>query len=378
MNDRAYPPRGEFAASRLPIEAARHAPGYIYTSPEVYALEKERIWMRDWLCLGREEEIPNPGDYLATRVLDEPVVLVRNEPGDIHAFANVCGHRGAEVVPAGTGNKRALTCPFHGWTYTLSGKLRGAAHMPPGFDPASCELPRLRLARWKGWLFVNFDPKAEDFSSYVAKSSFDKDFDYLRQEDCKLAVKTVSEVDCNWKLVVENLIDFYHLNVVHRGTNGRSFTKEAFKFTPRPNGSYLAFYNSGPSTPSMKPVFGKAPWMEDKPDDFSTAGLLWPNFTMFGRVDTVHPYVTWPLGVNRTRVIVYTLLPKVYHGRPNFEQEAEAYRTFQKQVLVEDSAMLASVQNGLGSRNFSPGRMATLEEGSKHVLNAYLDRMFPA
>jgi Rieske 2Fe-2S family protein len=188
----------------------------------------------------------------------------------------------------------------------------------------------------------------------------------------------VSEVDCNWKLVVENLIDFYHLNVVHRGTNGRSFTKESFRFTPRSRGSYIAEYNSGPSTPSQKPVFGKAPWMEDKPNDFSTGGLLAPNFTLFGRVDTVHPYVTWPLALNRTRVIVYTLLPKIYFDRPNFEQEVEAYRTFQKQVLTEDSAMLASVQNGLGSKRFTPGRVATLERGSLHVLNAYLDRMFPA
>lgn len=367
MNDRAL--------SRLPLEQAHHAPGYIYTSPELYAEEKERIWMRDWLCLGREEEIPNPGDYMASRVLDEPVVVLRNQQGEVNAFANVCGHRGAEVV-TGTGNKRVLTCPFHGWTYDLNGKLKGAAHMPEGFDPASCELPRLRVARWKGWIFVNFDERAPDFSACVAQ--LEQDFGYLRQEDCRLAVKTVSEVDCNWKLVVENLIDFYHLNVVHRGTNGRSFTKEAFKFNPRPNGGYVAFYDSGPSTPSQKPVFGKAPWMEGKPDDFSTAGLLWPNFTFFARVDSVHPYVTWPLGVNRTRVIVYTLLPQVYFDRPNFQQEAEAYRTFQKQVLTEDKEMLASVQNGLGSRRFRPGRMATLERGSQHVLNAYLDRMFPA
>jgi Rieske 2Fe-2S family protein len=379
MNDRVVelfrPGAPAFDQTRLPVEEARHAPGFIYTSPEIFALEKERIFMRDWLCMGREEEIPAKGDYIATRVLDEPVLIVRGDGGEINVFANVCAHRGAEVA-TGCGNKRAFTCPFHGWTYNLQGRLIGAAHMAEGFEPASCELPRLRVARWKGWIFINFDKDAPDFSTRVEQ--FEKDFGYLRQEDCRLAVKTVSETNCNWKLVVENLIDFYHLNVVHRGTNGRSFTKEAFRFTPRPGGSYIAEYNSGPSTPSQKPVFGKAPWMEDKPNDFSTGGLLAPNFTLFGRVDTVHPYVTWPLSLNRTRIIVYTLLPKVYFDRPNFAAEVEAYRTFQKQVLTEDSDMLASVQNGVGSRNFMPGRMATLERGSQHVLNAYLDRMFPA
>ena len=377
MNDRAELFRSgspAFDQIRLPVEQARHAPGFIYTSPELFELEKERIFMRDWLCMGREEEIPAKGDYIATRVLDEPVLIVRGDQGEINVFANVCVHRGAEVA-TGSGNKRAFTCPFHGWTYNLQGRLVGAAHMAGGFEPSSCGLPRLRVARWKGWIFINFDDAAPDFSTYVAQ--FEKDFGFLRQEDCRLAVKTVSEVDCNWKLVVENLIDFYHLNVVHRGTNGRSFTKESFRFTPRERGSYIVEYNSGPSTPSQKPVFGKAPWMEDRPEHFSTGGLLAPNFTLFGRVDTVHPYITWPLGLKKTRVIVYTLLPEMYFDRPNFKEEVEAYRTFQKQVLSEDSGMLASVQNGLASRKFTPGRMATLERGSQHVLNAYLDRMFP-
>ena len=256
MNDRAKssPPQATFEQSRLPTEKAFHTPGFIYTSPEIFELEKERIFMRDWLCMGREEEIPNKGDYIATRVLDEPVLIIRGESGEINAMSNICAHRGVEVA-TGTGNKRAFACPFHGWTYDLQGRLVGAPHMRESadFDTSLCRLPPIRVARWKGWIFINFDDEAAPFSSYVEQ--FEKDFGYLPQEQCRLAVKTVSaEVNCNWKLIVENLIDFYHLNVVHRGTNGRSFTKEAFQFNPRPRGSYVAFYNSGPSTPSQKPT----------------------------------------------------------------------------------------------------------------------------
>ena len=86
---------------------------------------------------------------------------------------------------------------------------------------------------------------------------------------------------------IENFIDFYHVNVVHTTTNGRDFTKEAYRYEPRPNGGYKAEYNSGPSTFSKKPVFGKMPWMQDYPESHSVTALLPPNFTFFGRVDDV-------------------------------------------------------------------------------------------
>jgi phenylpropionate dioxygenase-like ring-hydroxylating dioxygenase large terminal subunit len=369
------PGHPDFDQTHRPVEAARHAPAEIYTSAELYQLEKEQIWMRDWLAVGREEEIPNAGDYTALRILDEPVLLVRGKQGEINAFANICQHRGVEIC-TGTGNKKALNCPFHGWTYDLSGKLIGAPLMreSENFDFDSCRLPTIRCERWKGWIFINFDKEAGPLSRHVAV--LEQDFGYLRQEDCALAVKTVCEVDCNWKIVVENFIDFYHVNVVHTTTNGRDFTKEAYKFSPRPRGGYVAEYNSGPSTFSKKPVFGRMPWMEDKPESYSVAGLLAPNFTLFGRVDDVHPYVTWPLSLTRTRVIVYTLLPRIYFDQPDFAEKVEAYREFQQRVLSEDAEMLRSLQNGLASRNFAPGRMASLERGVQHVLNGYLDRMF--
>lgn len=368
-------PRG-FDQTRLPVDRARHAPGFIYTSPDIYALEKREIFLREWLCVGREEEIPNPGDYMATRILDEPLLLIRAENGDINAFSNVCAHRGVELVK-GTGNVSALICPFHAWTYDLNGFLTGAPMMREvhQFDRATCRLPPVRLTRWKGWLFVNFDDDAPDFSRHAAQ--LEADFGFLHQEDCRLAIKAVSEVDCNWKLVVENLIDFYHLEVIHRATNGKLFTKDAFRFTPRPSGGYVAEYNAGPSTFTRKPVFGRAPWLADKSDAFSMAGRLSPNFTLFARIDTVHPYVTWPIGPNRSRIVIYILLPKVYFDRPNFAAEVDAYRAFQEQVVQEDAEMLESLQNGVGSSRFTPGRMAGIESGVQHVLNGYLDRILP-
>lgn len=364
----------EFKGMQVPVTRARHAPGMIYTSPEIYALDKEKIFMKDWLCVGRAEEIENTGDYMAMRILGEPVLLVRGQDGEVRCLANVCAHRGVEVA-FGTGNKRVLNCPFHGWTYGLDGRLVGAPHMKEAenFDTKNCRLPPIHCHIWKGWIFINFEKEPVPFAAYI--NTFEDDFGYIPQEKYRLAVKTIGEVECNWKLLVENLIDFYHVNVVHVTTNGRAFTKDAFEFSPRDGGGYAAFYNSGPSTPSGKPIFGRAPWFEDKPDDFSTTGLLPPNFTFFARVDTVHPYATWPLSPTRSQLIVYTLLPERFFDEPDFDERVEGYRENQKQVLNEDRQMLESVQNGLASRNFTPGRMSEIEKGVNHIIKNYLDRI---
>src|SRR6185437_14040541 len=224
------------------------------------------------------------------------------------------------------------------------------------FDLSKCRLSPIRCEVWQGWIFLTFDPNARSLAEHVA--ALERDFGYVRQEECRLAIKSVNEVGCNWKLVVENLIDFYHVNVVHRSTNGRTFTKDAFQFTPREQGGYLAEYNSGPSTPSGKPVFGKMPWMEGKDNNFATAGRLAPNFTYFARVDDVHPYVVWPLGLNRTQVIVYTLLPEFYFGTPDFDEKVKAYREFQDRVIAEEKQMLEAMQANLSSRHYRPGRMS--------------------
>ncbi|MBO6947340.1 MAG: aromatic ring-hydroxylating dioxygenase subunit alpha [Rhodospirillales bacterium] len=364
----------ELEKIQAPVAQAQHAPGFIYTSPEVFELDKSEIFMKDWLCVGREEEVENPGDFMAIRILDEPVVLVRGRDGNVRAFANICAHRGVEVA-FGTGNVNVLSCPFHGWTYGLDGKLVGAPHMKGAevFETKKCGLPPIRLETWRGWLFINFDDDAIPLEEFVAP--LEKDFGYIPQEEYKLAVKTVGEVECNWKLLVENLIDFYHVNVVHKTTNGRAFTMDSFEFEPRAGGGYLAFYNSGPSTPTGEPIFGRAPWMEDKANDFSTTGLLGPNFTFFARTDTVHPYITWPISPTRSRLMVYTLVPKMFFDQPEFEERAEGYRDTQKRVLEEDRQMLESVQNGLASRNFKPGRMSPVEKGVNHIISNYMDRL---
>ena len=167
---------------RQPLPDASHAPGALYASPEFYRLDVEKLFMRDWLFVGRVEELPDPGDYLTMRIAGEPIIVARTPAGELAAYYNMCLHRGVEVAE-GCGNTAAFKCPYHGWIYDLSGRLTGAAYMKEskGFELGEQRMRPLRLETWRRNIFVAFDPGApplvvliRDAASF-AGSHFDDD-----------------------------------------------------------------------------------------------------------------------------------------------------------------------------------------------------------
>ena len=363
--------------TREPLRNARHLPGEIYTSPELFAREKDEIFMREWLCLARVEEIEKPGDYMTFRIMGEPVIVARNEAGEINAFANVCRHRGVEVA-SGAGNLKEFSCPYHGWTYDLEGVLVGAPYMKEaeGFDPTSCRLKPIRSALWAGFIFINFDEDAPAFEDFVGE--FDDEFGFLRQEDLRTGDKIVTDLDCNWKLVVENLMDFYHAKTLHGATFGAfvELDMDAIPFTRLQNGGFSMFYTSGAMLPGGKPPMGNIPWLEDKPHTFACLGLLPPMVVQFGHCDNTQVFLTWPLTPETSRIEVYTLFAEKQVERPDFAEHVKKYHDFMSEVVDEDREMVNSLQRNLRSRRFQPGRMSRLEENIHNTINSYLDRVF--
>ncbi len=292
----------EVAMVRRPIDEASHVPGRLYYSPEIYAIEKQRIFLKDWLCVGRVEEFPNPGDYRTFNILGEPVIVARNEAGVLHALGNVCAHRGVEVA-TGAGQVKEFMCPYHGWLYDLDGKAVATPYMREAkdFDPRSCRLPPLRLDTWAGWVFICFDPQSEPLTEFVAE--FANAFGFLRQEDCVVVDKLIFEVECNWKLIVENLLDTYHAAVVHAGTFGAPIKIDkpsalAGRRLVR-RGGCVNFYEAAPHTFSGKPLVGKMPALADRPESFAASGFLAPNMHFFARCENMRPCVHWPLSVKK-------------------------------------------------------------------------------
>jgi Rieske 2Fe-2S family protein len=301
-------------------------------------------------------------------------VIARDKAGDLHASYNMCVHRGVEVA-YGSGNTRSFKCPYHGWVYDLDGSLTGAAYMKDseGFDLKSCRMRPVRLEVWRGNMFINLDPDARPLAE--ALRYFESDFAFLGWEKCRLGNKIEMEVACNWKFIHENLMDFYHVGVLHAKSFGAKFSWTDDNVRPRPDGELAIFYDAGPPTPGAEPLLGKMPWLEDKPYSFACTGYRAPNLTFFGRIDCIRPMVAWPTDVGHTRVVIYHLFPESFFERPDFEDILKIYRDYQLVVLEEDRLMIESMQKAMGSPAYVPGRMSTLEKPLHNFLNGYLDRI---
>lgn len=366
-----------FSEVRQPLEHAGHAPGFLYSSPEVYRREIDTLFMRDWLFVGRTEELASPGDYRTMRLAGEPIVLARTPEGELRAFYNMCAHRGVEVA-SGCGNARSLKCPYHGWIYDLSGRLTGAAYMKasPGFDLDEQRMTPLRIETWRRNIFVSFNPDVRPLAEFVA--DFEQDFAVLRPEACRLGNRIELDLGCNWKFVHENLMDFYHVGVLHAKTFGARFSWEGDSVQLKRDGGLSIFYNAGPPTPGAEPLLGKMPWLEDQPVSFACTGFLPPNCTLFGRIDCVRFMVAWPEGPERSRTIIYHLFPEEFFERPGFAETLKIYHDYQIEVLEEDRSMIESMQVAMSSPAYRPGRMSVLEKPLHHYINGYLDRVFPS
>ena len=365
----------DFDRTRRPVRQARHAPGAIYSSPEIYAREKERIFMKDWLAVARVEELENPGDYMTLRIADEPVVIARDNAGNLNAFANVCAHRGVEVA-SGAGNTQTFSCPYHGWLYGLDGRLMGAPYMEgaQGFDLQNCRLRPIRLDEWQRWIFINFDPDAPPLGEFIAQ--FDADFGFLRHQDLRIATKITLEFDCNWKLLCENAMDNYHIAVLHPVTLGQGIEAEEVDFKLRARGGYAAFYRHTPRFNDGHSLFRmNMPSLDNEPEDYAAAGFIAPNFQTFVYCDNCEMLTCWPIAVDRCRLYIYLLFPEAVFDRSDFDEKIAHYREMDIITVDEDREMVQSLQQAMSSQLFQPGRMCHVEAPIHNLLNYYLDRM---
>lgn len=183
-----------------------------YTDPEIFRRELDRIFFRSWLYVGHVSELPEKGDYLLFRIADESVIIINTGEG-IAGLINVCRHRGSRVCTEATGRERMLVCRYHGWTYELDGRLRGAGHLGSSFDKSKFGLKKVNVRVFHGMIFINFagDP--------VPFEPIEQDLDeVLRPYDlahAKVAHKRNYPIKANWKLAMENYCECYHCAPSH-------------------------------------------------------------------------------------------------------------------------------------------------------------------
>jgi phenylpropionate dioxygenase-like ring-hydroxylating dioxygenase large terminal subunit len=216
-------------AAARPAGGATGLPPELYTEAAILRLEEERIFAHEWLCAGLAAEIPSPGDYLTFAIGEQPVIVVRGPDGAIRGLSNVCRHRMSRLV-GGRGNARVFACPYHAWTYDLTGRLMGAPHMArsDGFDKTTIRLPEIRTEIWEGWIYVTLDPAADGVAQKLA--ALQPVVAPYRMAGYAPFVTQDHVWDTNWKLLTENFMEGYHLPVAHKRTVGAWFPAEETGF----------------------------------------------------------------------------------------------------------------------------------------------------
>ena len=203
-------------ATDIGAGGARTLAGRFYTSPEVFTLERERIFASRWVCVGREQEIAEPGSYMTCEVAGESLIVLRDRSGGVRAFFNVCRHRGTRICTEVSGRfSQTIQCPYHAWTYALDGKLVGAPSMEgtPGFDKIDFPLHRAHIANWEGFLFVDLAATPEPFERAFAPI-LDR-FARYRMPTLNAVRRIDYDVAANWKLIFQNYSECYHCPTAH-------------------------------------------------------------------------------------------------------------------------------------------------------------------
>jgi phenylpropionate dioxygenase-like ring-hydroxylating dioxygenase large terminal subunit len=349
----------------MPDTACFSLPREAYVSKELYELEVKEIFEKSWLCVGRDEYVPNPGDYYTIDVLDEPVIIVRDMDGTVRALNAVCRHRSMLVVQD-RGNAKRFICPYHAWTYATDGRLIGAPHMEQSrvFDKKACSLPRYRLDSWMGFLFVNLDDDAAPLQPVMA--SMDKAVANYRIGEQTEIFHYETEWKGNWKLSGENSMEYYHHIALHAGTVGVQLPA---------GGTYI------PTVPASDDTFthercrmgerfigGEEHPMNPKGDlrglteeELTTGYMVYvfPAFTMAMRPGTNNWLSFRPDGPEKTKVLGgYLMWKDIAQEDPEL---GRARREMIEKVNQEDSLATSELAKAMRSRKAARGPLSHFE-----------------
>ncbi|OED38550.1 (2Fe-2S)-binding protein [Chromatiales bacterium (ex Bugula neritina AB1)] len=345
----------------LPFENARAMPPSVYTSEAFLESELENIFRQDWFCAGRASALPKAGDYLTLELAGQPIMVVRGKDDLLHAQSNVCLHRMSTLLE-GRGNKSAIVCPYHAWTYELSGELRAAPAMAENSTfckhSKSMRLPAVRCEQWLGWIMVTLNADAAPVSEALAEvEALISDY---QMENYEETFFETHNWNTNWKVLAENFMESYHLPVCHRGTIGGLSKLEDMDCPP----GLAAFnYHTILKDDTLKIAMAHPSNERMQGDRRRTTFLLaiYPSLLI-----TLTPGYFWylslhPDGVDRVNIMFGGGMSPEYVNDKEAREHFTALKTLLDEVNVEDRGCTEKVYKGLCSNLAAPGPLSHLE-----------------
>jgi len=336
-----------------PLDHAYALPARFYVGTESAERDRRAVFSRGWQLLARADQLAATGDHAVGEIAGVPLLLVRDENGQLHALHNVCRHRaGPLALCDGRGAKR-LRCHYHGWSYGLDGRLLSATEMDGAcdFDVAAIRLPAAQVAEWRGLVFAALDPVA----------SFEETIDGL---DARLGERALHDyvlhrsyaydIDCNWKAYIDNYLEGYHVPHIHPELNRMLDYRDYVVETVR--------WNSLQHSPleSDKALYG---------DGEALYWFVWPNTLLNVLPDRMQTNRVIPLGPGRCRVTFDYFYPP---DTPDIESRHARDHTFSDLVQRQDVDMCEIVQRGLASGSYRAGRLNPKRENGVHHFHELL------
>jgi choline monooxygenase len=344
MNNSEFP-AGERGSFDPDAGLSPTLPSRYYHDPDIYRRELRAVFQRSWCYVGHASELPNPGDFRVESLADQCIFLLRGQDGEIQAFFNVCQHRGHELLHGSGTCRKRIVCPYHAWTYGLDGSLIQAPHTDRlrNFDAAEFALKPVRLANCAGLLFANLDPAATDFEQMYPGLAQTFSDSLSAIDGFATAIQLDYDIAANWKIVVDNFSEGYHIPVAHRqltrvlevGSGNRSRVEKHYAF-------FESRSRTGYEGLELEAGMPYRSW------------TLWPNTCLLSlpgcdNLIVIRMAPDGPEGC-REHVDLLTINGEV-------SPTVEALRAlFADRFNAEDIAIVESVQRGLKSLGYDQGR----------------------
>jgi phenylpropionate dioxygenase-like ring-hydroxylating dioxygenase large terminal subunit len=360
------------------VNEAEMLPPACYVDPQFFEFEKDAIFAKEWLCVGRQEWVSKPGDFFTAMHMGEPIVVVKGRDGVIRAMSTVCQHR-AMLVAEGHGNTRSFLCPYHHWAYALDGQLIGAPAMEKacGFDKSQVRLPQFQVENWLGFLFVNFDPDALPLAPRLEKvTEVLRNYD-LANADTSLDLEEMT-FPWNWKVMFENNNDGYHANRLHAGPLHDIAPSDLCEFPqdlPADTAGYYRFNRTihpdasfNPTLKALLPVF---PGLTDEDRHRLLFANVPPSLSLIIRADLVAFIILQANAHDTITARRGWLAATGAKDEPLFQERLNINLASSAEIALQDVHVDSLIPVGLRSRYAARGRYSWQEQAQREF-NAWL------
>ena len=368
-----------------PIAESHGLPNECYISQEYTKIERKKLFEDKWVVVGVASSVPNKGDAKPFKLLDLPIIILRDKKNKIRVFHNVCSHRGYKILQKPCNIKNTIRCPYHSWAYNTDGKLIATPHIggmnkhsAKNFNKSDSGLKEIRSTVWLDLIMINISNNEIPFEKYIKPLS-DRWSKFWPEKNRKLIYHSNDygyfqlRANCNWKFAIENYCESYHLPWVHPGLNSYSKIEDHYHIQGLPNrfaGQGTTVYNPRLKGKEKFPCFPNWP---KKNEHIAEYVALFPN-VMLG-IHKDHYYAFWLEPVNHTYTIehmeIYYVGDKAANSKKFKSLRKQNYKLW-KSVQSEDVHIIEGMQEGRNSPSYNGGNFSPVMDNPTHHFHKWV------